>query len=271
MDKKIIAIDPNKSDLIYSVDDVIKERNHYRYTQDQRRKETKVKKYKKIIEELKKEQINGKTVSGYESDLSKYTKRTLNIEKYKEYLKEKNKVNNELFDFYQKKIFRKLKLNIYLNTLKSEQKMINKMKENYGKVEDSIICIGDWEQKKQMKYKEPTKGKGLRELLRKGGYEVYLVNEFRTSCKCSICEGVCETFRKRENPRPYRKGIISVHGLISCKNCKVLWNRDENSSNNIYMIARSAIVGLERPKYLQREKISVPLRRCETNQNYSVF
>ena len=42
-----------------------------------------------------------------------------------------------------------------------------------------------------MKYKEPTKGKGFRTLLKKNGYKVYLVNEFRTSCKCSCCKCSC--------------------------------------------------------------------------------
>jgi hypothetical protein len=41
-----------------------------------------------------------------------------------------------------------------------------------------------------------------RKLLRKYGYNVYLVNEFRTSCRCSHCEGECKTFRKCVNPRP---------------------------------------------------------------------
>jgi len=37
----------------------------------------------------------------------------------------------------------------------------------YGNPEEVVICIGDWEQRKQMKYKEPTLGKGMRSLLRK--------------------------------------------------------------------------------------------------------
>ena len=131
---------------------------------------------------------------------------------------------------------------------------MNRIKEIYGSPEDTIICMGDWEQKSQMKFKEPTKGKGFRDTFRKAGYDVYLADEYRTSCRCSICGDECETFRKRENPRPYKEGIITVHGLLSCKNCKVLWNRDENSSNNIYMIAKNAIVGLERPKHLQRKE-----------------
>ena len=51
----------------------------------------------------------------------------------------------------------------------------------YGNPENVVICIGDWEQRKQMKYKEPTLGIGMRSLLRKNNYKVYLVDEFRSS------------------------------------------------------------------------------------------
>lgn len=254
--KNIIAIDPNKGDLLYCVDDVVKERNHLRYTQDQRRKETKIKKYKKIREKYESEnKIDGKTISELESELSKYDRTTLNMSEYIEYLREKNKINKKVWKYYNKEILRKLNLNVYLNTLRSEQKLMNNMKETFGSPKNTIICIGDWEQKGQMKFKEPTKGKGFRDTFRRAGYEVYLVDEYGTSCRCSVCGGECETFRKRENPRPYKEGTITVHGLLSCKNCKVLWNRDENSSNNIYMIAKHAINGLERPLHLQRNKI----------------
>ena len=49
-----------------------------------------------------------------------------------------------------KEIFRKLNLNTYLNTLRSEQRLINKMEEKYGAGKKSVICIGDSEQKEQM-------------------------------------------------------------------------------------------------------------------------
>ena len=47
--KKIVAIDLNLSDLVYCVDSDKPNRNFFRYTQNQRRKETKQKKYQKII------------------------------------------------------------------------------------------------------------------------------------------------------------------------------------------------------------------------------
>lgn len=263
-DKTIVAIDPNKGDLIYCVDDVTKERNQFRYTQDQRRNETKSKKYQKIILEKKQEKIEGKTITQWETELSLvdketelsiYDKKTLNFIKFKNYLLKKNEINKRLYPFYEKEIFRKLRLNGYINRLRSEQMMINNFIEKFGQPEETIICFGDWDQKKQMKYKEPTKGKGFRNLFRQNGFDVYLVDEFRTSCRCSVCEGECETFRECENPRPWKKGTkITRHGLLRCKTCKVLWNRDENSSNNIHKISKCAINKKLRPKYLSRQK-----------------
>jgi hypothetical protein len=135
--------------------------------------------------------------------------------------------------------------------------MINNFKKIFGKPEEVIITIGDWEQKKQMKYKEATKGIGMRKLFRQNNYKVYLVDEFRTSCMCSICKdeiGRCEKFQVIKNPKPYKSGNILVHGLLTCKKCSGVWNRDVNSATNIYRIAKNAINGLERPKYLCREK-----------------
>lgn len=52
----------------------------------------------------------------------------------------------------------------------------------------------------------------------------------------------------------YKSGNILVHGLTKCKICLSVWNRDVNGATNIYRIAKNAINGLERPKYLCREK-----------------
>jgi transposase len=255
--KKIVAFDPNLSDLIYCVDDDSKDANEFRYTQDSRRKECKIKKYAKIILEFKKEKIDGKTVIEYETELSKLNRKTLTIKDFKDYIQKKSEINNKLYAFYEKYIFRKLKLNGYINRKKHEQKMINNFKKIFGKPEDVIICAGDFEQKQHMKYKEPVKGKGIRRIFRDNGYKLYLVDEFRTSCMCSICKeetGRCEKFQIRKNPKPYKSGKILVHGLLTCKKCSGVWNRDVNSATNIYRIAKNAINGLERPKYLCREK-----------------
>ena len=252
--KKIVGVDPGKEDLIYCVDDASKDANVFRYSQNQRRKETKMKKYNNIILGMKTNKIQGKSVIEYETELSLYNRKTLCMDKFKAYINEKNRINHLLFDFYSKQLFRKLKFGRHINIKRNEQKMMSEFKKMYGNPENVVICIGDWEQRKQMKYKEPTLGIGMRSLLRKNKYKVYLVDEFRSSCKCSKCDGgVCEKFMVRKNPRPNKDDMRLVHGLLHCKNGCGEWNRDRNGSSNIYKIAHQAIYGLERPSYLCRE------------------
>ena len=253
-DKKIVGVDPGKEDLIYCVDDASKDANVFRYSQNQRRKETKMKKYNNIILGMKTNKIQGKSVINYETELSLYNRKTLCMDKFKAYINEKNRINHILFDFYSKQLFRKLKFGRHINIKRNEQKMMSDFRKMYGNHENVVICIGDWEQRKQMKYKEPTLGIGMRSLLRKNNYKVYLVDEFRSSCKCSKCDGgVCEKFMVRKNPRPNKDDMRLVHGLLHCKNGCGEWNRDRNGSSNIYKIAYQAIHKLERPSYLCRE------------------
>jgi len=254
--KKVIGIDPGKSDLIYCVDDASKDANVFRYSQDQRRKETKMKKYNNIILGMKTNKIEGKTIIEYETDLSHFNRKSLQITKFKEYLQEKNRINHILFRFYRKELFRKLKFGKYINIKRNEQKMISDFKKTYGNPENVVICIGDWEQRKQMKYKEPTLGKGIRTLFRKNNYNVFLVDEFRSSCKCSKCDGgICEKFMVREHPnkKKNKDELRLIHGLLHCKNGCGSWNRDRNGSSNIYKIAKNAINNIDRPSYLCRE------------------
>ena len=268
-DKKIVGIDPGKEDLIYCVDDASKDANVFRYSQNQRRKETKMKKYNNIILGMKTNKIQGegtnKSVIEYETELSNYNRKTLQIDKFKKYINEKNRINNLLFGFYAKHLFRKLKFGRHINIKRNEQQMIRNFRKMYGNPDEVVICIGDWEQRQQMKYKEPTLGIGIRSLLRKNKYNVYLVDEFRTSCKCSNCDGgICEKYMVRKNPRPKKNKenpkkerkydeMRLVHGLLRCKSGCGSWNRDRNGSSNIYKIAYQAIHNLERPSYLCRE------------------
>ena len=256
--KKIVSIDPGICDLIYCVDNDNKNANKFRYSQDQRRKETKKKKYSKIQLELKKEKINGKTIIEWETELSKLNKKSLTISKFKEYIQKKSEINGLLFTFYEKYIFRKLRLQSYRNTKKSEQKMLNNFKRIFGSEKEVVVCFGDYEQKKHMKFKEATKGKGMRTLFRKAGFQTFLVDEFRTSCRCSKCEiGICKKTMVMENPKPYRNGSVLIHGLIRCKNGCGYWNRDTNGATNIYKIVYNAINNKERPNYLSRSIVPI--------------
>jgi hypothetical protein len=48
--------------------------------------------------------------------------------------------------------------------------------------------------------------------------------------------------------------LIYKYLYIKSQTCLGVWNRDVNGATNIYRTAKNAINGLERPKYLCREK-----------------
>lgn len=255
--KTIVGIDPNKSDLIFCStkrqDGSIQK---FRYTQDQKRKETKEKKYRNLRDELKTSvKVDGKTPQEWETELSNFNRKSLQVDVFKQYLSKKNEVNSKLLSFYEGRIFRKLKWNAFMNRKRSEHKMLHRFRFTFGTPEEVVIGFGDWEQRKQMRFKEPTKGKGMRTLFRKAGYEVYLVDEFRTSCRCHRCEGECTMFRECPNPRPWKKNETTLrHGLLMCKTCTGLWNRDANSSLNIHRVVEHHTAGKGRPEYLCRQQ-----------------
>lgn len=261
---KIVGVDVGKDDLLHCTDGS----KFFRYTANQRRLETRKKKYMKINDKLKKETlIEGLNIKEWETKLSVETRYTMNIDELKNYLKTKLPLYSKLEEYYYDPLRRKLRWNTYINTQKSEAKMINNFKSKFGTSDYVIIAIGDFDQAGyHMKHKEPTKGKGLRKVLRQGGFQVLLVDEFRTSCKCHNCHCDTEKFHIRENHKPQTKyqkenGIyqemIQVHGLLRCTSangCGSLWNRDVNGCLNIRMLALDALSGRERHNTFQREK-----------------
>ena len=279
--KRIVCLDPNLSDIYYAVSKNIKEKvivdeNNklkviedeeiitFRYTQNQRRLETRNKKYNNLQDSINKEtKINKRTVKEIESELSNYNSKTTNYSNFIEYCKKKNEVNRLLFAHYSQKLFRKLKFNRYTNTQKSESKMIKNFSNKFGKPDECTIILGDYDKgEHNMKGKEPIINKRIRKIFRNNGYEVYMINEFRTSKLCNKCESNCDTFHKRESEKPKdldkktgKKKIIEVWGLTLCSNnkCSQIHNRDKNSALNMYKIVESIYRGEGRPKKYCRE------------------
>ena len=77
--KKVVCIDPNYSDLIYCGSKYENANlQTFRYTQNQRRLETRVKKYSKFIDDLNKHTIiDDKNVKELKTVLSHYNKEDL--------------------------------------------------------------------------------------------------------------------------------------------------------------------------------------------------
>ena len=118
----------------------------FRYTQNQRRLETRNKKYNKLQDKINKEtKINNKSVKEIETELSNNSSKSSNYNKFLEYCKKKNETNRLLFSHYKQKVFRKLKFNRYTNTQKSESKMIKNFKNKFGKPNECTIILGDYD------------------------------------------------------------------------------------------------------------------------------
>ena len=262
--KTIVAIDPNHGNLIScmakndkaditinvpapnshkTVKIKYKSDLRFRYTRDQRNVETKNNKYKKIRENLKKEtRINNRTVEAIESSLSVHNSKTCNFDDFSSYLRTKVNMNRLLYNYYGADIFRKLKMNIYINTQKSESKMIANFTKIFGSTKNVLIVFGDYDTKDTMHGCEPTIAKRLRKLLIRHGFEVYKINEYNTSKLCNRC--CCENERFK-----YVKGKDGkdhlLWGLLRCTNvnCKTIHNRDHNSSRNMLKITKSIFKG----------------------------
>jgi hypothetical protein len=264
LNKNYVVIDPNKEDLMYCMD---KNGNKFRYTQSQRKKETKSKKYNLILDNLKKDTIiiynnNEKSIKEIESELSIHNTKTCNYKKFKEYLLLKNKLYSILNNYYKENIHRKLRMNAYINTQRSESNLTLNFRKKFGKPEDTIVLMGDYDEHgKYMKGREPTICSKIRELLRKRKYKVYMLNEYRTSKLCWKCESEVKRFYKRENENNL------VWGLVCCQNreCvreiqtnedlkydKRIMNRDTNAVLNMLKIINSLIeIGIKPCKYIK--------------------
>jgi len=260
--KKVITIDPGYSDIIYcGSKDNGGNLQTFRYTQNQRRVETRMKKYNRIIDNInKKTKINTHTVKELETILSKHNSKTLNYDKFKEYIIEKNKLNKLVYDHYQQKLFRKLKLNRFINTQKSEAKMINNFKNKFGDNKDSIICLGDYDKGDyHMKGKEPIICKKFRRIFKNAGYQTFLINEFRTSKLCNCCHNELEMFLERDSHKPKlikdkKKELVS--GLLRCQSikpqCEIIHNRDKNAVQNMLYIVETIFKTGKRPTIFTR-------------------
>jgi len=204
--------------------------------------------------------INKKTVKEIETELSKHNSKTASYDKFIEYCKKKNEVNRLLFKHYAEKIFRKLKLNIYINTQKSESKMIQNFKEKYGKPKDVIIVIGDYDKgDNNMKGKEPIINRRIRKIFRNNKFEIYKINEFRTSKLCNHCHEELDPFLERESHKPKtikenKKEL--VHGILRHQSvkpkCEIIHNRDKNAVQNMLYIVNNIFTKGRRPNAFTR-------------------
>ena len=234
--RNIVGCDPGKRSLVYMMDS---NGNKIQYTAPQRKIESKSKCNQRILLEEKKKQ----GVIGLETELSSENSKSVDYEKFKSYLVEKDKLNKKAIEFYQRETWRKMKFRQYSYGKKSMDNFLNKIKETFG--DNILIGYGNWSRSTQMKHFMPTMNKGLRKQIHKK-YDTITINECNTSKKCCECYNNLEYYRHKNGEKQFR--------LLVCSNCvrceikqTVFRTRDANSSINIMNLTKCWIEKQQRP------------------------
>ena len=238
--RNIVGCDPGKRSLVYMMDD---KGNKLQYTAPQRKRESKAKTNQRILlVEKKRNNIIEK-----ETHLSFHNSKSVDYEKFKKYLVEKDKLNKETLDFYQRDVWRKMKFRQYSYGKKSIDKFLNKIKETFG--DNILIGYGNWSRSTQMKHFMPTMNKGLRKQIHKK-YDTITINECNTSKKCCECNNDLSYYRHSNGNKQFR--------LLVCSGCVrpqvkqiVFKTRDANSAINIMNLTKCWIDRQERPACFQ--------------------
>ncbi|KAJ2501326.1 hypothetical protein GGH96_002025 [Coemansia sp. RSA 1972] len=258
-----VLVDLGRQDLLFAMreDSTVQKKQIYQYTCNQQCRETCVTKYHKILQDVKKASTVDITEAERALGVGSFIKPDLTL--FKEYLAARAKVAAKLTVFYNKTmswqrdgattpevpLHRKLRFSVYIKRQQADDRLVKKLRAKFKPEEtdpEPIFIMGDWSAP-MTKFHEPIRGKGWRRLLKRAGYEVYLIDEYLTSKLCPNCNERLSNTHDVPNPRPWRRRIqpkVKCHGLLSCesKACvefqgkylrekrsdvkRRLWNRD---------------------------------------------
>ncbi|KAJ2131428.1 hypothetical protein IW136_005303, partial [Coemansia sp. RSA 678] len=251
---RCVLIDPGRRDLLLAMheDSTVEDKQLYRYTRNQQRKETRVTRFKRILEKVKK--ADAADIAEAERSLGAGSCVKPDLKLFKEYLVARAQVADKLTRFYNEThivhptsthpihedkrkpktevraypLHRKLRLSAYVNQKQADQRLIKKLRKEFGP--NAVIVIGDWSAPMN-RFHEPIRGKGWRTLLKHAGFEVYLIKEYLTSKTCPNCNGELSNTHYVQNPRPFqctKRPMVKCHGLLSCQSEECLESIDKS-------------------------------------------
>jgi hypothetical protein len=264
---KLVSLDPGKIRPITMIDENNK---FFKYTACRRRFETYTKRSNYIILQEKKK--NG--IIEKETKLSNFKSRTTKVEDYKHFITNKTILNNEVKEFYQKPLFRKLAFRRFIKTKQSEVKLLNEIENTYLTKEEIkqckkiVILHGDYSRTTQMKGCISTPNIGMKKLLL-SRFDIVEVNEFNTSKLYN------KTLKEMENVSVKRKKHKkSLHEILTPKEetkCRIFVNRDVNACKNILLLGKCYLESQTRPeeftrKVIKSEKVKKPKKQASKNK-----
>ena len=267
--RPIVGCDPGKYILGYFTDG----KKNVKYTVNQRDKEKKVTRGKEIMEKEKKKH----KIQEFEAVLSQYNSNTVDVNKFKEYIKAKLTVNLQTRKFYNNILWRKLRFRQYAYGQASIAKLVNKLEDTFGK--DLVIGYGNWSlhANNNIKGCKPSMNIGLRREIHKR-LDTVSINEDYTSQKCSTCSCQLEYYLKDKDGYDVKR--LQVCRSPFCNRVKginvgkyyrgttkhlIFKTRDRNSAENIRNITMAYIYNRERPTQFRRKADCSSSPAIETN------
>ena len=247
---KLVSLDPGKIRPITMIDENNK---FFKYTACRRRYETYTKQSNYVInqEKIKHNIIPKETI------LSNFKSRTLNQEEYKKFITNKTKINNEIKEFYQRPLFRKLAFRRFVRTKQCDAKLLNEIENKYLTKDEIkqgkkiVILHGDYSRTTQMKGTIPTPNIGIKKLLL-SRFEIIDVNEYNTSKLYN------KTLKEMENVKVKRKKHTKqLHEILTPKEetkCRIFVNRDVNACKNILLLGKCFLTNQTRPEEFKMKK-----------------
>jgi predicted transcriptional regulator YheO len=224
----------------------------YEYRTRRRLKETRRLKYNELIDSKRKKTfIDDKSIKDLESELTEYSKKSVNIKTFNEYIKRKINMkrmirNEKSYNEYLKK----LNWYQYINTQRHTDKIVNEIKEFMG--DGSTLIVGDWSGKGKISYIS-TPNVGFQRRLKRD-FKVYHINEYNTSKIHHKTKEVMENLQIKT-----KNGFKKLHSVITFKKglrgmgCI---NRDKNAVKNMKIITESLIKTKKRPLEYSRNSNS---------------
>lgn len=268
--------DPGKKDLHYMIgrdwydEKGNKDSDRLRYSIHQRIRETGRDKKQKFVERFKiSNNHQGVSLLKLEEDLSNYDGKTINVDKFKAYIKKRVEMYEKLNTIYNNGQLKKWKMRSYINQQRSETKFVSLIKEKFQIDPNKRIniIIGNWNESEQMRNFVPTPGIGLIRRIEKYGIKFYKVNEAYTSCIDHI------TGKRLENKVvEIDKKSVKLHMVLVRKQkrrgniMEEHINRNYMGAHGIRMVAEQYLKDKTRPK-----KYTHTVQKKKTTDKLIVF
>jgi hypothetical protein len=165
---RCVTIDSGRRDLLYCVHEnsIINAPRTYRYTKSCQNKMEKTKKYRRIYEAVKPQEVQN-------AEGALVNSRSLDLQTFEKYLRNRAMVTEFLQRHYTESttnhltahpLHQKLKLSKYIRRQKASKGMVAKLKSKFGN--DAIFVVGNYSTP-NTRYQEPARGVGFRRLLKK--------------------------------------------------------------------------------------------------------